>query len=256
MDGSQLHSALVDGFGVFVGFIADAKVRIGKGYRVVSVPSFPIPLVNAVWADGTDEASALADLPDALDDVRAAGVAPAVVGREHVDARVLDAARDLGLTHEERIPGMAVSRDRFTQVESRSAIDCRLVGSDAELLDVALDVTARGFGAPREFFASLFASGMQAEGLEVWVAFADGVPVSTATGLTRGAAVGVFDVATPEEHRRKGYAAIITARAVESGFAAGAGSAFLQSSEMGFGLYEALGVRTVTTHVVRTRPHD
>src|SRR5215212_9553813 len=212
MDGSQLHSALVDGFGVFVGFIADAKVRIGNGYRVISVPSFPIPLVNAVWADGTDEASALADLPAALDEVRAAGVAPAVVGREGVDSGVLDAARKLGLTHEERIPAMVVSAEGFAQ-GPRPEVECRLVGSDPELLDAALDVLARGFGAPREFFASLFASGMQAEGLEVWVAFADRVPVSTATGLTRGAAVGVFNVATPPEYRRKGYGARITAKA-------------------------------------------
>jgi predicted GNAT family acetyltransferase len=68
--------------------------------------------------------------------------------------------------------------------------------------------------------------------------------------------VGVFNVATPPEHRRKGYGARITAKAVASGFRHGAESAFLQASEMGFGVYEALGFRTVTTYVVRTRPHD
>ena len=256
MDGSELHVALVDAFGVFIGLVSDATMRIGEGYRVVSVPSFPIPLVNAVWSDGSDEGSVLRDLPAAVAEVEATGVRPAVIGREEVDARILDAARGLGLTAEERIPGMAVEREAFRPVGPRPDVESRVVGSDAELLDIALDVTARGFGAPREFFASLFATGMRAEGLDIWLAFADGVPVSTATGLTRGGSVGIFDVATPPEHRRKGYGAVITAKAVEQGFASGASSAFLQSSDMGFPVYEALGFRTVTTYVVHTPPRD
>lgn len=253
MDASdRLHEALTDAFDVFLELLADANVRVGGGYRVITVPSFPIPLANAVWSDGTDHETTIRDLSGALTELEAAGMPPAVIGRDGVDARVFDAARGLGLTGEERIPGMAVPRDAFRRVDTD--VEFRLVGSDAALLEVAIDVTARGFGAPPEFFASLFAGGMQAGGLEVWLAFVDGVPVSTATGLTRGGSVGIFDVATPPEHRRKGYGAAVTAKAAAEGFAAGASSAFLQSSEIGFPVYEALGFRTVTTYIVLARP--
>lgn len=252
--GDRLHQALLDAFDIFVVLLPDATVRAGDGYRVITVPSFPIPLANAVWSDGSHEDAALRDLPAALGEVEAAGMPPAVIGREGVDTHMLEAARGLGLTSEERIPAMAVQRDAFRPVPARHDVECQPVGSDAALRETALDVTARGFEAPREFFEPLFASGMQADGLDIWLASVDGVPVSTATGLVRDGAVGIFDVATPPEHRRNGYGAVVTARAVEHGFASGASWAFLQSSELGFPVYEALGFRTMSTYIVHTLP--
>ena len=250
----RLHQALLDAFDVFVVLLPDATVRTGDGYRVITVPSFPIPLTNAVWSNGTNEDATLRDLPSALGEVEAAGMPPALIGREGVDARVLEAAGGLGLTSAERIPGMTVQRDAFRPPDARPDVEFRLVGSDATLLETALDVTARGFEAPRELLEPLFATGMQANGLAIWLAYVDGVPVSTATGLLRDGAVGIFTVATPPEHRRKGYGAVITARAVEHGFAAGASWAFLQSSDLGFPVYAALGFDTVSTYIVHTRP--
>jgi len=149
---------------------------------------------------------------------------------------------------------MAMTRDDFRPVGDRPDVDFRRVGADAGLLDVALAVTARGFEAPREMFTSLFSTGMQAEGLDLWLAYVDDVPVSTATGLVFGESVGIFDVATPPEHRRKGYGAAVSAKVLTEGFAPGASYAYLQSSEMGFPVYKALGFRTVSTYVVHTRP--
>jgi predicted GNAT family acetyltransferase len=57
--------------------------------------------------------------------------------------------------------------------------------------------------------------------------------------------VGVFNVATPPEHRRRGYGAAITARVVSDGLAAGARWAWLQSSPAGYRVYEELGFRTL-----------
>ncbi|MEP6758725.1 MAG: GNAT family N-acetyltransferase [Actinomycetota bacterium] len=249
----QQHAALMEAFDVFLVLLPDATVRIGDGYRVVTVPSFPIPLVNAVISEGTNEEATIRDLAAAIAEVEAAGMPPVVTGRDGVDAHVLEEARRLGLMGEERIPGMSVSRDAFRPSEAPN-VELRRVGADPELLDVAMDVTARGFGAPRALFEPLFASGMQAEGLDLWLAFVSDVAVSTATGLVRGDHVGIFDVATPPEHRRKGYGANVTSAAVAAGFGAGATTAYLQSSEMGFPVYEALGFRTVATYVVQTWP--
>ena len=252
---SRLHEALVDAFDVFVNLVPDATVRRGDGYRLICVPSFPIPLANAVWGEGTNASVASRDLPGALAELEAVGMPPAVVGRDGIDTRLFDAARRLGLTDEERIPAMSVQPDAFRPPQ-RPEVQLRRVGADAELLETALDVTARGFEAPRELFVPLFATGMRADGLDLWLAFVDGVAVSTATSFTRNECVGIFDVATPPEFRRKGYGAAVTAKAVAEGFAGGASLVYLQSSTMGFAVYEALGFRTVSTYVVHTRPHE
>jgi predicted GNAT family acetyltransferase len=72
-----------------------------------------------------------------------------------------------------------------------------------------------------------------------------GEVVTTAVGVTVGERVGVFNVATPAEHRRRGYGAAITARVVDDGVASGARWAWLQSSPSGYRVYEALGFRTL-----------
>ena len=73
----------------------------------------------------------------------------------------------------------------------------------------------------------------------------DGEIVTTAVGVTVGDRVGVFNVATPSQHRRRGYGAAITVRVVEDGLAGGATWAWLQSSPSGYGVYEALGFPTL-----------
>jgi N-acetylglutamate synthase len=77
------------------------------------------------------------------------------------------------------------------------------------------------------------------------LAYANGQPVSAALGLVTGDAVGVFDVATPPEYRRKGYGGWVTAHAVRAGLESGASFAYLQSSEMGLGVYQVLGFEQV-----------
>ena len=74
---------------------------------------------------------------------------------------------------------------------------------------------------------------------------ADGHPVTTGIGVTLGAFVGIFNVATPPAHRRRGYGAAVTARAVSDGLAAGASWSWLQSSPPGYQVYQRLGFRTV-----------
>jgi len=79
-------------------------------------------------------------------------------------------------------------------------------GQDEELLAVAKDVTARGFEAPPGVFDGLFATGLRADGTDLWLAYVDGEPVSTALGQVIGDAVGIFDVATPPSTGAEGMA--------------------------------------------------
>jgi GNAT superfamily N-acetyltransferase len=249
----RMHTALWAAFNVFVPLIADGRIEDRDGYRVVSVPSFPIPIANAVWADAPDERSAIRGLAASLEEIQTRGVNSAVVVLDGLTPGVEAEARRLGLTGVERLPGMVATPSTFRSPEG-SAPEFVLVGDDPTLLEVALDVTVRGFEAPRELMESLFASAMSAEPVELWLAYAGGDPVSTATGIATGDAVGIFSVGTPPEHRRKGYGAWATARAVGSAFEAGASFAYLQSSEMGFGVYERLGFEQVCEYLLLSGP--
>src|ERR671936_618421 len=114
----------------------------------------------------------------------------------------------------------------------------------ADGLAQALAVAATGFGAPPDLFAPIYM-------LEV--AAVDGRDVSTSTGYTLGDTVGIFNVATPPEHRGRGYGAALTAQAALAGFANGVELAWLGSSAMGLSVYRRLGFREVETYVLLSR---
>jgi GNAT superfamily N-acetyltransferase len=77
--------------------------------------------------------------------------------------------------------------------------------------------------------------------------------VSTVETSLQDGVLGVFAVATVPDARRMGIGRTITAYAVRDR-AADADLAFLQSSEMGHGVYLGLGFRDVATWEVWSRP--
>lgn len=108
------------------------------------------------------------------------------------------------------------------------------------------EVAAPAFGASSDLFAQIFTDKLLERGeVTAYVGDADGEHVVTAMSVQIGDAVGIFNVATPEAHRRRGYGAAITAQAVGDGFRRGASYAWLQSSEAGAGVYERLGFKTL-----------
>ncbi len=127
-------------------------------------------------------------------------------------------------------------------------------GSGGRDLDDALETAAGGFGAPASSMAPLYTPAvLAAEGFSLYLGRVDGMPVSTSVGLTVGDTLGIFNVATPPEHRGRGYGAVLTVEAARAGFANGADLAWLQSSAMGHSVYERLGFRDVETHALLTR---
>jgi GNAT superfamily N-acetyltransferase len=76
-----------------------------------------------------------------------------------------------------------------------------------------------------------------------------GRPVARSMAVTRGDLVGVHNVYVPPSERRKGYGAALTAVAVEAGRNAGAQSACLEATALGFPVYERMGFRRVDDYV-------
>jgi ribosomal protein S18 acetylase RimI-like enzyme len=149
------------------------------------------------------------------------------------------------MAHLEDIPLMVVEdAGRLDAAQKVTGLVIReLAPREAE---VHARVAALGFEVPSDTFLQLMTPPLlAAPGVRCYVGEVDGQPVTTGLGVTLGSRVGIFNIATLPEHRRRGYAAAITARAVEDGFDAGAKWSFLQSSEQGYKVYERLGFRTM-----------
>ena len=160
--------------------------------------------------------------------------------REGVDDALVDSGRRAGLRDAGGPPCMGL-----TAIPSEPV---RLDGFDSELvtgqdrLDVCLDVMARGYEVPNELAHRLVTMQTIAEpGIGVVMGSVDGEPVSVALVSVTGTTAGIYNVATPPEHRRRGFGAAVTWAAIEEGRRRGCDHAVLQASELGAPVYRDMG---------------
>ena len=116
---TEMHRALEDAFEHLFAAFEGGRFERRSDLVVALLPGVPIPQVNGAWVCEDSEAAAAA-LPEALAEVEAAGEWPWVQTRRGHE-RTRQAARSLGLTHTELIPGMVVRPDSF--VEARGDIE-------------------------------------------------------------------------------------------------------------------------------------
>jgi ribosomal protein S18 acetylase RimI-like enzyme len=250
-EGLRLHLALCTVAERLAGVMERARFERRDGYVLMTFPTLPIPSFNGVWAD---EDSAAVALGDALAEVEAEGIGVGVLTRSGETPAVEEAARELGLTAAERIPGMVANAGDLDD----PALELEVVRVEtADGFAQALALAAEGFGLPADLLAPLYmleVTGL--DGFEVYLGRVEGRDVTTAASFVVDGDVGIFNVATPSEHRGRGYGAAITWHAVREGFAAGAELAYLQASAIGESVYRRLGFREVVTYVLLTRPAE
>jgi ribosomal protein S18 acetylase RimI-like enzyme len=227
----------------------DARFEQRDGYLVAIAPSLPMPPFNAIWGDGGGSAG----LAEAVAEVEAASGHCWFFVRVGVDDELIAAARELGFTTLRPEPGMVVRPDELAdagvpELEIEPATD------EAALAE-AVGVAATGFGGTVDGMRPLYTQAVAGlPGMEIYVARMHGQPVSTGVGAQVDGGVGIFSVATPPEHRGRGYAGAVTAHACRRGFEAGADLAWLNSSELGHPVYRRLGFRDVATFATLARP--
>lgn len=244
-----MHRALEAVWECFYGVLDGARFERRSDLIVALYPPFPIPQCNGPWVV-EDSQAAVDALPEAIAEVDAAGAWPWVQTRSgHV--RMRQAAHELGLTLEERVPGMAMRPDHLIEAPA-GEIEIALV-EDGDV-DETNGILAASFDAPKELFDRFCGGLRELENSAWYVGRLDGTIVSTALGFTLGGTTGVFNVATPREHRGRGYGAGLTSRVARDAFDAGSELAFLQSSAIGHGVYRRLGFRDVEEYVLLTRP--
>lgn len=248
-DAERIRESLRATFESLYAVFADARYERRDGYDLLFIPQIPVAQFNAVWP--FDDAAA-PELEAALAEVEAAGVPSSVqVRKDETPACEAEATR-LGLTRRLEMPAMVV---REPGLRSRAADDATIstvAGDDDRML--AAETAAAGFGAPLSIFEPIYGADVLAvEGLRAYLARVGDNVVSTSIGYTTGDLVGIFNVATPPDHRGRGYGAAVTAAAVRGGFADGAELAWLQSSELGLSVYRRLGFEQVATDVLLMR---
>lgn len=115
-------------------------------------------------------------------------------------------------------------------------------------------------GLPPDLADRLFGRSFASDpDVRLFVARLDGRPVGTSIAIRTSDVVGVYAVGTVKEARRRGVGTASTWAAVAAGRDWGSDTIVLQSSEMGFRAYSAMGFRTVLNYSVyapsgRVRP--
>ena len=160
--------------------------------------------------------------------------------RDDVDDALLAAGRRAGLTEGGGPPVMAM----FPLVAPPAlplGLEVRAIVDEAGI-DDQVDLASRGFGMPAEVARVMVGpSTLTDPDLAVFVGYVGDVPVSTSMLSVTGSTVGVYTVATPAEHRGRGYGAALSWAAVEEGRRRGCDHAVLQASVDGAPVYRSMG---------------
>lgn len=243
IDADMVASALAGTWQHLLAAYPDGWV-LREGGAVAGVSGVPLPTLNGVWAEWAHpDPPTVAAL---LDRVAATGLPHCLQLRPGSGRALAELAATRGMSREEQDDPLMVMEDpaRLGRAQHMAGLTIRQLRPDEAPLHV--QVAAAGFETPQEPFRQMITpSALRLPGVRCYLGEADSHPVSTGIGVTLGAFVGIFNVATPPAHRRCGYGAAVTARAVSDGLAAGARWSWLQSSPLGYHVYQRLGFRTV-----------
>jgi GNAT superfamily N-acetyltransferase len=201
----------------------------------------PVAPFNGVWGVTTDVDPA--EVLDAVDEFAAGDLPWNVQLRPGYPAALDDELARRGLTVTAEIPFMVLpDPEPLAAVVAASAASFRRVETFADL-DSTMSLLERGFGMPSTLLREMFPMRLLFMA-STWIA-TDGEDVATGLGMISDGWCGVFNVATPDEHRGRGFGSAVTAQTVEAARTDGARGAYLQSSSMGLRVYEKLGFVTV-----------
>jgi len=164
--------------------------------------------------------------------------------RDEGDPAAAEACEAIGLVGAGESPIMNADVDAMPSLGP--GFDVRVV--DAGNYDEHVETMATGFGLPAGILRSFFTVDLFGRGpFEAFTAYdpATGQPASTAALILSDGVAGIYNVATPEPFRRRGFGEATTRAAVDAGRRHGCSLATLQASEMGDPIYERMGFRTV-----------
>ena len=117
---------------------------------------------------------------------------------------------------------------------------------DEESWHAHTSTMADGFGMPLDLVRSVLPVALAtSRDYAAFTAHIDGTVVSTSALVVSDGVAGVYNVATPQAYRGRGFGGATTRAAVAEGMRRGCALTTLQSSAMGYPLYRDMGYRTV-----------
>lgn len=186
-------------------------------------------------------------LRSAVDRMRQRGAPFMVSLRAGLDAGLMEVAAKQGLVKGDVIPAMAMV-GLPEEVTSPPGLDIRRVGTIAGLND-HVGLVAEGFGETEDTVRDLLRPAILADARTAcYVGYETGIAVTTALTYRTGSTLGIYNVATAPDRRRRGYAAAVTMSALAAGGRSGCRVAVLQASEMATALYGRIGFQVVSEY--------
>lgn len=131
------------------------------------------------------------------------------------------------------------------------SVTVRPLGGDEHETFAAVLGTA--FGAPPMIISSLYTPHVLGQPfVKAYLAEADGTPVAAGLAIVTERHVGLANIGTLPEHRRRGIGRAVVEAILRDARAAGAHTAYLHSSDEALPLFEQAGFRTEETWVAFT----
>ena len=153
-------------------------------------------------------------------------------------------ASRLGLTAVGTAPLMVLRAEVPVRSDGLDIQVVRALG--AELVEVAGDLVAAAFDAPRDAVGRGIDAGItETAGVEWYIASRDDVPMSVVCVTPSGTTAGVFSMGTPPEHQRKGMGRALLTRVIDDYRGRGVERFYLVATEAGRSLYASLGFEAI-----------
>ncbi|WP_055586717.1 GNAT family N-acetyltransferase [Streptacidiphilus griseoplanus] len=232
-----------------VSVVPGAIGHSGPEGTLLALTRSQIPALNVVMSTAREpDAGKIADL---------AAVAAAEAARDGFpwsirlrgvpDEAITRRAGEYGLTGTSEQPFMVMPlKDASRRAPAGGQVRVRTL-SGHEYNEFA-EVLAAGFGAPPVIISSLYTPAvLDTPGITAYLAEADGVAVAAGLGVVVEDHLGVINIATTPQHRGQGHARVMVERILADGWAAGAHTAYLHTTDEAVGLFEGLGFRTAET---------
>jgi GNAT superfamily N-acetyltransferase len=212
---------------------------VEHGPLTLVATGLPIPFFNGAYVHGpVQDPAALVD--EAVRFFAARSLPWLLRVRDGLPPALVEAGEAAGLRPAGGPPAMGLFA--ITDIPPPPAgLTTEVVTTTAGLADHAT-MLSEGFAMPAMVAERLFQPGLLALGdLAVLVGRVDGEPVSCSAMSITGTTVGVYNVATPERFRGKGYGEALTWAAIAEGARRGCSTAILQASDAGYPIYVRMG---------------
>jgi GNAT superfamily N-acetyltransferase len=220
---------------------------LGRAFAFVS--GLPVSIFNGVVILETAER---ADVEAAAGWVGDAGIPHAAWVREAIAPEPVRWLTALGFERRPWIEPVMAIRPLAEPPASREGVSVRAVEDSDGLEEHIRHMIAGGLPEPvvRTMYQPAFAFDPD---VRLFTATVDGEPMGNAIAIRTGEVSGVYAVGTRTEARRRGVGTAATWAAVDAGRTWGCPLVVLQSSEMGFPVYAAMGFTVIDRLVLLRR---